>query len=330
MWQKLGLAFLAGGIAVGTVVYLGLKQRAAPAGQEAAMLVQPAAPASALPTTEAQEVPPPVQAEAGPPVSVPPKGRPPKTAPGKLVPARAASREAAPQATDRPAPSAPATEQASVVPPPAQEVRISPPQTQESAPAPVAEPPRQPAVEKPEPPKREPRQVTIPAGTLITVRLRDALSTERHSTHDPFFATLDAPLIVEGLVIAERGAMVRGRVIEAVSAGRVKGRAALVLALDELSTSDGQKVEIRTDSFRHEAESGVKSDVAKTGVAAGIGAAIGAIAGGGKGAAIGAAIGGAAGAGRAMATRGKPAELPSETRLTFRLSEPVTLTEKLP
>ncbi|MGQ9918550.1 MAG: hypothetical protein ACUVS7_14125, partial [Bryobacteraceae bacterium] len=287
MWQKLGLAFLAGGIAVGTVVYLGLKQRAAPAGEEAALLVQPAAPTATLPTTEAREVPPQAQAEASPPVSVPSKGWPPKTAPGKVVPARAASRAVATPATDRPAPSAPATEQARVLPPPPQEIRISPPQTQESAPAPVAEPPRQAAVEKPEPPKREPRRVTIPAGTLITVRLRDALSTERHSTHDPFFATLDAPLIVEGLVIAERGAMVRGRVIEAVSAGRVKGRAALVLALDELSTSDGQKVEIRTDSFRHEAESGLKSDVAKTGVAAGIGAAIGAIAGGGRGAAIG-------------------------------------------
>jgi len=123
--------------------------------------------------------------------------------------------------------------------------------------------------------------------------------------------------------------MVRGRIVEAVQAGRVKGRAALALQLDELTTSDGQKVEIRTDAFRHEAESGVKGDVAKAGVAAGIGAAIGAIAGGGRGAAIGAAIGGAAGAGGAMATRGKPAELPSETRLTFRLSEPVTVTERL-
>jgi len=212
--------------------------------------------------------------------------------------------------------------------PVAQDVRVFPPQASE--PQPAAEPAKPAVIEKPAPPKREPRTVTVPAGTLIPVRLRDALSTERHSAHDAFFATLDAPLIVEGLVIAERGALVRGRVVEATGSGRVKGRAALTLQLDELSTSDGQKVEIRTDPFRHEAESGVKGDVAKAGVAAGIGAAIGAIAGGGRGAAIGAAIGGAAGAGGAMATRGKPAELPSETRLTFRLSEPVTLTEKLP
>jgi hypothetical protein len=62
---------------------------------------------------------------------------------------------------------------------------------------------------------------------------------------------------------------------------------------------------------------------------AGIGAAIGAIAGGGKGAAIGAGIGGAAGAGTVLATRGEQAELAAETRLSFRLKNPVTVTEKL-
>jgi hypothetical protein len=62
---------------------------------------------------------------------------------------------------------------------------------------------------------------------------------------------------------------------------------------------------------------------------AGIGAAIGAMAGGGRGAAIGAASGGAAGAGTVMATRGQEARLPAETRISFRLTQPITLTEKL-
>ncbi len=48
---------------------------------------------------------------------------------------------------------------------------------------------------------------------------------------------------------------------------------------------------------------------------------IGALAGGGKGAAIGAGVGGGAGAGDVMLTR-KPAALPSETRITFRLKTP--------
>lgn len=331
MWQKLGLAFLAGGIAVGTVVYLGLKDRAAPP-PEPAPLVQAAAPAQTLPpASEAQEV---AQPAEEPKTAAPAplrKAAPARIPPARSAPARQDSQPAAARQESRPvemAQASPPVQPAAAQPPVAQEVRVFPPQA--SGPQPAAETAKPAAIEKPAPPIREPRTVTVPAGTLIPVRLRDALSTERHSAHDAFFATLDAPLIVEGLVIAERGALVRGRVVEATGSGRVKGRAALTLQLDELSTSDGQKVEIRTDPFRHEAESGVKGDVAKAGVAAGIGAAVGAIAGGGRGAAIGAAIGGAAGAGGAMATRGKPAELPSETRLTFRLSEPVTLTEKLP
>ena len=60
-----------------------------------------------------------------------------------------------------------------------------------------------------------------------------------------------------------------------------------------------------------------------------LGTIVGAIAGGGKGAAIGAGVGGGAGAGTVMATRGNAATLPSETRVTFRLKAPVTITENL-
>jgi hypothetical protein len=328
MWQKAVLAFVAGGVVAGTVVYVGLKDRIAPPPEPAPFVAStPAPPASPGPQPAA-------------PVAVPDQPQPAASA----VPPAAVREKAAPQRRparmERRATPAPKQTEAAqdrpqndviVVPPP---VPAPPPQLPSSAPAaqPAAEakPAAEPAQAARPAPKREPRTVTIPAGTLLAVRLRDALSTARQSADDPFVATLDAPLIVEGLVIAERGATVRGRVVEAVEPGRVKGRAALVLQLFELTTSDGQKAEIRTDSFRHEAESGVKGDVAKAGVAAGIGAAIGAIAGGGRGAAIGAVIGGAAGAGGAMATRGRHAELPSETRLTFRLSEPVTLTERLP
>ena len=329
MWQKLGLAFLAGGLAAGTVVYFGLKDRAAREAPAKAVAVSPA-PAPPAPPVEAREVQPTKAEESARPEV--------EKQAAAVRPARATAKRQEPAPAARAAENrkpAEAPVETAQAPRPAADVIVVPPPVPAPPPAlqqetPKAEPPEAPPAEaRPQPPKREPRTVTIPAGTLIAVRLRDRLSTEQHSLHDPFFATLDAPLIVQGLVIAEKGAMVRGRIVEAVQAGRVKGRAALALQLDEMTTSDGQKIEIKTDSFRHEAESGVKGDVAKAGVAAGIGAAIGAIAGGGRGAAIGAAIGGAAGAGGAMATRGKPAELPSETRLTFRLSEPVTVTERL-
>lgn len=333
MWQKAALAFVAGGVVAGTAVYLGLKNRAAPPREPAPLMTAVAVPAPQ---------PSPVESEAASTATERPSPRPaaPAARPSEVRRSKPAARRSeepmrrrASEPERRPAELAQAKPQGDVIvvppPVPAPPPEIPSPQLP-APPSPEPKPAAEPAQTAKPAPKREPRTVTIPAGTLLVVRLRDALSTARQSADDSFVATLDAPLIVEGLVIAERGALVRGRVVEAAEPGRVKGRAALVLQLTELTTADGQQAEIRTDSFRHEAESGVKGDVAKAGVAAGIGAAIGAIAGGGRGAAIGAAIGGAAGAGGAMATRGRHAELPSETRLTFRLSEPVTLTERLP
>jgi hypothetical protein len=109
----------------------------------------------------------------------------------------------------------------------------------------------------------------------------------------------------------------------------VKGVAGLAVEIVRLHTSDGQRVAIQTDSFEKHAESTKNKDAAKVGVGAAIGAAIGAIAGGGKGAAVGAGVGGGAGAGDVLLTRGGSATLPSETRITFRLRSPVTITEKL-
>ena len=171
--------------------------------------------------------------------------------------------------------------------------------------------------------------MTLSSGTLLNVRLAESLSSDRVQAGDAFSATLDQPLVVEGFVIAERGARVHGKVISAEKAGRTKGLAQLSLQLTQLNTADGQKIPIQTEALVREGPKSVGNDAAKVGVAAGLGAAIGAIFGGGRGAAIGAGAGGAAGAGTVMTTRGKPAVLPVETRLSFRLKDAVILTEKL-
>lgn len=53
---------------------------------------------------------------------------------------------------------------------------------------------------------------------------------------------------------------------------------------------------------------------------------IGAIAGGGKGSAIGAAVGGGAGTGAQVWTHGQQVRIPPETRLDFRLEQPLEIT----
>jgi hypothetical protein len=163
----------------------------------------------------------------------------------------------------------------------------------------------------------------------LPVRLGESLSSEHNQTGDTFTATLDAPLSAGGFVIAEKGARVEGRVVEAQKSG-VKVKATLALELTKLNTSDGQHVDIKTETLRKQAETMATGDqVGIVAAAAGIGAIIGALAGGGKGAAIGAGAGGAAGGGGVVATRNKSVSLPTETKVSFRLSGPVTITERL-
>lgn len=205
---------------------------------------------------------------------------------------------------------------------------VTAPPAQPPAPAPVAPP-----VAAPEPPKAElppppPPTVTIPAGTILSVRIGETLSTKHNQPGDRFMATLEQPLVVDNMVIAERGARCQGRVVESDPGGRVKGVAQLSLELTQVTTSDNQHIRVRTASYERQADTSHKEDAAKIGGGAALGAIIGAIAGGGKGAGIGAAVGGAAGAGDVALTRGKAATIPVETRVSFRLQEPVTITEK--
>jgi len=209
--------------------------------------------------------------------------------------------------------------------PPAPVVDTPPPAPQ-PPPAVLNSPPTPPAAPS-EP--RQPHQVTIPAGTTITMRLADALSSKKNQPGDVFSGTLDQPLVVDGFAIAERGARVEGKLVDAQQAGHVKGVSQLALQLTKVHTSDGQDIAISTEKFVKEASTSHTEDAKKVGIGAVLGAAIGAIAGGGKGAAIGAGAGAAGGGGVAVATRGKPVELPVETRLTFRIEQPVTITERL-
>jgi hypothetical protein len=158
---------------------------------------------------------------------------------------------------------------------------------------------------------------------LIPVRLLDSLSSERNQAGDAFAATLDHELVANGFVVAERGARVEGRVTAADRSGR-----RLSLELSFVHTSDGQDVAIQTDRFDKQSEPDRSAAAAKIGAGAAIGAVVGGIAGGGKGAAIGAGAGGGIGAGDVVLSR-QPATLRSETRLTFRLRAPVTVTERV-
>lgn len=171
----------------------------------------------------------------------------------------------------------------------------------------------------------EPRSqpVTVPSGTVLTIRLINTLRSDQSRPGDRFTAVLDEPITSSSGVIAPRGSTVEGSVVASREAGRVTGLSELSLELDRLMLRDGRSLELVTDALTQQGEASRGKDAAKVGVGTAIGAAIGAIAGGRRGAGIGAATGAGAGTADVLLTRGKPVVLSAETRLSFRLRAPL-------
>src|SRR6266851_9422311 len=158
----------------------------------------------------------------------------------------------------------------------------------------------------------------------MSVRLIDAIDSEKNQVGDTFHATLNAPLSADGAEAIPAGTDITGHIVELNSAGKFAGQSLVVLQLDTVM-ANGRSHSLQTDQYRKEGSSRGKNTAEKVGGGAIIGGIIGAIAGGGKGAAIGAAAGGGVGGGVQAATKSQQIKLPSETVLNFTLQAPVTV-----
>jgi len=167
--------------------------------------------------------------------------------------------------------------------------------------------------------------LVVPAGTYVTVRVDQHLSSDHNQPGDTFNGTLVQPIIVNGFVVARRGQMLGGRVAEATKAGRTSGQSRLGVELTELGLVDGQQLPIRTQLMEYSGGSSKGRDAAAIGTTTGAGAAIGAAAAGGVGAAAGAGAGAVASTIGVLLTRGRATEIFPESTLTFRTVEPVTI-----
>ena len=169
--------------------------------------------------------------------------------------------------------------------------------------------------------------IVVPAETVIGVTLDQTIGTKNSNVGDPFAASVSTPVVVNGMEAIPHGAKAAGHVAVADQAGRVKGGAQLVLNLDSV-TVDGKAYRIHTAGVAEAGKARGKRTAVGAGGGAAVGAIIGAIAGGGKGAAIGAGAGGGAGAAGAVFTGKRDISIPAETRLRFRLTEPVEITAR--
>ena len=170
--------------------------------------------------------------------------------------------------------------------------------------------------------RAEAQPVVVPAGTILTVRLGQAVGSKISQPGDSFSATLSSPVEVDGNTVIPRGARASGVVVDAKPLGRFKGGAVLELKLNSI-TVNGSERSIQTSAVTRTAKGKGKRTGVLAGGGAAVGALIGGLAGGGKGAAIGAVAGGGAGAGGAAFTGNTNIVLPAESALSFRLISPL-------
>jgi len=199
----------------------------------------------------------------------------------------------------------------------------TPPEEPAYRPAPASPPPPPPALST----RRDDYgdRGMIPSGTVLTIRMVDSVDSERDYVGQTFQASLDEPVLDPGgRTIVPRGADVVVKLVDDVQSGKIEGRTVLTLDIVSLRIN-GREVDVDTASITQQSGSRTARSGKVIGGTAALGAIIGAIAGGGKGAAIGAGAGAGAGTVAQVATKGQRVRIPSETRLTFTLQQPVRL-----
>jgi hypothetical protein len=172
-------------------------------------------------------------------------------------------------------------------------------------------------------PARAPAPVTVPAQTLLNVRLTEAIDVDATKAGAAFRAVVDDPVMLDGKVVIPRSAAVVLQAVRVEQSGKIKGSDKISLKANSISFG-GQTYEVVTDYVEAKGSGEGKKSARKIGGGVGLGAIVGGIAGGGSGAAIGAAVGGATGA--VVASQGEEhLQLPAETRLQFQLSAAITV-----
>jgi type IV secretory pathway VirB10-like protein len=191
-------------------------------------------------------------------------------------------------------------------------------------PAPEPEPEPEIAPAEPEAPAA-PREVRVPAGTVLNVEILEGLSSQSSQPGEIFRARVSSDVTADGGVAIPAGSEVVGVVTEAVPLRKIGGRAKLALKFTDLVLPSGSTVPLRA-SVVQQGRSETGRDAATIGGAAAGGAILGRVINKGdrsKGGLIGAVIGAAAGAVIASRTPGEAITIPEGTRLDLKLDDEV-------
>ena len=185
------------------------------------------------------------------------------------------------------------------------------------------------------------RYFTVPADTVVRVRMDTELNSRTARIGDRFSTTVTEPVYGggSGVDVIPVGSKIWGRVASVRQAGR-RTPGSITVTFNQVELPNGTRhvingslSSLQSDDVNADNESTVKGtgnrkrDAVFIGGGATTGAIIGAIAGGGKGAAIGAILGGAAGTGARVYEKEQEAEVKSGTQFGVILNRAVSLPE---
>jgi hypothetical protein len=143
-----------------------------------------------------------------------------------------------------------------------------------------------------------PQQVTMKAGTFVTVRINEMLASNKNQAGDSFSGTLAQPVIVDGIVIAQRGQAIYGRVAQA---DKVKDVSHLGVELTGLTLADGEQVSVHSQLISR--QGGMTPRGQQAGTIAGT----------------------TAGSAGVLTTHGHPSILYPEMAVTFQIQNPLAI-----
>ena len=173
-------------------------------------------------------------------------------------------------------------------------------------------------------PQQAGQSVIVPAGTILRVRINQAMDSRHTQPGTPFDGVVLTDVLANGMVAIPRGAPVQGHVSDTQPGGDLRGRGGIALELNQVIL-EGHPYALATQSWSHQGYDKTGQTVGTTAGMGAVGATIGAIAGGGPGALLGAGIGAIAGLGVSSVSRQGEATVPSEAIVSFRLSQQAAL-----
>jgi hypothetical protein len=166
------------------------------------------------------------------------------------------------------------------------------------------------------------REVVIPAGTVLPVRLDTSVGSDISRVEQPVRAHLANAIVIDGVTAVPAGSAISGVVTDVRRPGKVEGRSHVGVRFMTLVVRDERyKMMAQGNGWTGRAAKG--KDARNIALPAAGGAIVGAIVGGKKGAAIGGAAGGGAGTAYVLSTRGPEVRLGRNAAVSVRLAEPL-------